>query len=1160
MEHDGGVCRRRGDGVEQRGRRGLPKHRTCTTLDPLARTPTGIDFCILGPLEARDDGRAVPLGGVKQRALLGLLLLHPNETLSTDRLIEELWGERPPSSAAKAVHVRVSRLRKALAGENGNGSADLVVTRERGYELKLDPESLDSRRFERLVAEGHSELGAGRPELAASAFERALSLWRGAPLADLAYEPFAQPEIARLEDVHVAALEQLIEAKLAVGRHAEVVGQLETLIAEHPYREGLRAQLMLALYRCDRQADALQAYHEARRTLIEELGIEPGERLRGLEQAILSQDPALAVPAGETAELPRELGARTLLVGRDADLEWLRDHWRHARGGSGRLVLIAGETGMGKTRLAAELAAEVNRERGVVLYISGEAPPGDALAALGRVRGGGLPTLLVLDDIDRAGRELRGAVAELVDGLAALPVLALATTEDPALASTPGVDASLVLGPLEADAVHAVAELYAGAGDDVKIPVERLAAASGGVPRRVHRAAADWARREAARRLGIAAERAANGRTGLRAAEDDLAGDVAELQSVRERVAREDAERQVIACPFKGLASFDVEDAELFFGRERLVAEMVARLAGAPLMGIVGSSGSGKSSAMRAGLLAALAAGVLPGSEDWELVLLRPGEHPGRTLERATAEAASGSRMVVAVDQFEEVFTVCRDEAERQAFVDELVAAARDPRRRALVLVAIRADFYGRCAVYPELSRLLGANHVLVGPMRRDELRRAIELPARRAGLRVDPDVVDALIADVEGEPGALPVLSTALLELWQRRDGRRLRMITYEQVGGVRGAIARLAENAYARLDPAQREAAKRILLRLAGHGEGEMVVRRRVELAELEADRDERVAEVLAVMAGDRLVTIGEGEVEVAHEALLREWPRLRRWLEEDSEGRRLHRQLGAVAREWDAGGRDPGELYRGARLAAALEWSGAHEPELNASERDFLDASLAATERSQRRLRAVLAGVAVLLLLSIVAGVVALEQRGHAREQAVAADAQRLGARALVEDDLGRALLLARQGVALDDSAQTRGNLLAALLRSPAALGVLRGDDEPITTIELSPDERTLAAGTNSNKVFLFDTQTRRRLTTLRPPSGYSFISELAFSPDGRRLAVGYDSVPGSLVQDVAVFDVRTRRVVARVSGSPGAIITGLEYSPNGRELELILDRSL
>ena len=607
----------------------------------MARSPPGLDFCILGPLEVLDDGRTVPLGGVKQRALLGLLLLHPNETLGTDRLIDELWGERSPASAANALHARVSRLRKTLADEDGSGTADLVVTRERGYELRLDPERLDSNRFERLVAAGRSELGAGRPERAASAFERALSLWRGAPLADLAYEPFAQPEIARLEDLRVTALELLIEARLALGRHAEVIGQLETLIAEHPYREGLRAQLMLALYRCDRQADALQAYQNGRRALIEGLGIEPGERLRELERAILAQDPALAVPAGETAELPPELGAGTLLAGRDAELDWLREHWRRARGGAGRLVLVTGETGMGKTRLAAELAVEVQRDRGEVRYVAGGAPAGCRTRERSRARATtGRPTLLVLDDVDRAGMELRAVVRELVDELAARPVLVVATAEDPALAPAPGAGALLVLGPLEADAVHDVARLYAAAVDDVEIPVERLAAASGGVPRRVHRAAGEWARREASRRLGLSAERAASERTGLRAAEDDLAGDVEQLQAVRERAALEDGGREVIACPFKGLASFDVEDAELFFGRERLVAEMVARLAGAPLIGIVGSSGSGKSSALRAGLLAALAAGVLPGSEDWQLALLRPGEHPVRALERATAEAA----------------------------------------------------------------------------------------------------------------------------------------------------------------------------------------------------------------------------------------------------------------------------------------------------------------------------------------------------------------------------------------------------------------------------------------------------------------------------------------------------------------------------------------
>ena len=254
-----------------------------------------MDFRILGPLEALDGGRPVALGGGRQRALLALLLLHANEVLSIDRLVDELWGERPPENAAKTLHVQISRLRKALAGADGTPAP--VITRERGYELELDPERLDSRRFERLVAEGRSELAAGRAQRAADALEEALSLWHGRPLDDLAYEPFAQRETARLEDLREGAIEQLVEAKLALGRHAEVVGELELLIEEFPYRERLRGQLMLALYRCDRQAEALEAYQDARRRLVEDVGIEPGERLRELERAILAQEPALALPA-----------------------------------------------------------------------------------------------------------------------------------------------------------------------------------------------------------------------------------------------------------------------------------------------------------------------------------------------------------------------------------------------------------------------------------------------------------------------------------------------------------------------------------------------------------------------------------------------------------------------------------------------------------------------------------------------------------------------------------------------------------------------------------------------------------------------------------------------------------------------------------------------
>src|SRR5829696_2352220 len=260
-----------------------------------------MDFRILGPLEALDGGERVALGGSKRRAVLALLLLHPNETVGSDRLIDELWGEGPPATAAKTLQAHVSRLRRELAG----GAEGPIVTHGHGYELRGGADELDSHRFERLLGEARAELAEGRPAAAGRLLEAALALWRGPPLADLAYEPFAQAEIARLEDLRLAAQEQLVEARLALGRHTEVVGELERLIEAHPYRERLRAQLMLALYRADRQAEALQAYQDARSTLVQDLGIEPGERLRELERAILAQDPALAQPAlVDAAESP----------------------------------------------------------------------------------------------------------------------------------------------------------------------------------------------------------------------------------------------------------------------------------------------------------------------------------------------------------------------------------------------------------------------------------------------------------------------------------------------------------------------------------------------------------------------------------------------------------------------------------------------------------------------------------------------------------------------------------------------------------------------------------------------------------------------------------------------------------------------------------------
>lgn len=260
-----------------------------------------MEFLILGPLEVVANGRAIPLGAGQQRALLALLLLNPNETLSTDRLIDELWGDRPPATAVKIVQNYVSRLRSAIQGATGGAADDVLTTRGSGYELRLEPGSTDVERFEELLASGREALARGDGATAARTLRDALSVWRGPPLTDFAFDEFAQTAIRRLEERRLVALEERIEADLADGRHGDLVGELEALIAQHPHRERLRGQLLLALYRSGRQSEALHAYQEARTALVAELGLEPGPALRRLEQAILQHDPSLDLPDASPA-------------------------------------------------------------------------------------------------------------------------------------------------------------------------------------------------------------------------------------------------------------------------------------------------------------------------------------------------------------------------------------------------------------------------------------------------------------------------------------------------------------------------------------------------------------------------------------------------------------------------------------------------------------------------------------------------------------------------------------------------------------------------------------------------------------------------------------------------------------------------------------------
>jgi WD40 repeat protein/DNA-binding SARP family transcriptional activator len=1196
-------------------------------------------FQVLGPLEVESDDRAVVLGRPKERLLLALLLTRPNQVAPVEALIRGLWGEQPPLTAARTLQSHVKRLRRVLEpGRAPGGAGQVLVTREPGYLLRVPPGGLDAARFEELTAQARRALGSGAVDAAASLLHQALGLWRGQAFEEFTDSDIVVAEADRLGELRLAALEDRLEVDLRLGRHRKLVAELERLVKEQPLRERLWAQLMLALYRSGRQADALLAYQRARSVLVEELGIDPGAELRGLQSAILAQDPGLDLPAAVEAAPAQELPAPLAIggpafVGRVEELAWLRAAWARTAQGRGGVLFLGGAPGMGKTRLAAEFAREVHDQGGWVLYGRCEPASSDPLqpftqavagatvslqdvvgssrqrstATLGQTlvdvlsgRSSGA-TALILDDLQLAQPSVLQALAGLPTAAASRRLLVVDLYRDqPAPAALakliaqldPDRSATRRLGPLDPDEVAQVLAIYCGQ-ESPRDVAGGVLARTGGVPLLVHQAASDLAQAQAAEQVDQVAGQAALSRGHLRTDQARLADNVVGLRELRghgQQLARlatdqdlpdgaTDDRPAAAVCPYKGLARFEPDDAEFYFGRERLTAELVARLVGAGLVGVVGPSGSGKSSLVRAGLLPALRDGALPGSDRWRQLIMRPGGHPLRELARALGQdehsgmvlhaaeqgARTNGRLLLVVDQFEEVFTACQDRQEQASFLDELLAAAIGDDGAVLVL-GIRADYYGRCAEHPELAQQLAASQVLVGPMDAQEVRRAIELPARRASLRVEPALSKAMVADVAGEPGGLPLLSTALLECWERRQGHTLTLAGYHERGGVHAAVARLAERAYLALDPDEQAAARRLLLRLAGPGEGPAVTRRRVSLAELEPERDPPTARALEVLTARRLLTKGEDTVEVAHEALLREWPRLRGWLEEDTHGRALHRHLTQAAGEWAAAGRDPGELYRGARLTAALEWARNHRSDLNDLERGFLDAGRAAAERevadarhradrearTSRRLRGLLAGLAVVLVLALVAGGLAIAQRGRAERQTVVADSRRLGAQSLIQRDLDRSLLLAEQAVALDDSVDTRNALFTSLLRSPQAIWTTRGDGNQFEDLALSQDGRTLATVDTHGLLDLWDAQTGRRLAG--PLQGSSdtyqyFAGVTAFSPDGRQVATGGRRDYGGM----QLWDVASRTVIRRLPLAPSeGDITDAAFSPGGHLL--------
>ncbi|GAA1655676.1 hypothetical protein GCM10009733_061400 [Nonomuraea maheshkhaliensis] len=637
-------------------------------------------------------------------------------------------------------------------------------------------------------------------------------------------------------------------------------------------------------------------------------------------------------------------------------------------------------------------------------------------------------------------------------------------------------------------------------------------------------------------------------------------------------------------CPYQGLVPFESTKAELFFGRTRATRGLLDRLAGrlaghGSVLLVSGASGVGKSSLLRAGLMPALAEGMLPlpGSRDWPRLLVTPGADPFAALAAAwvrefggTAETtasrlrhapgdALSRRFVLVVDQFEELFTLVSDERERQAYVRTLHALAQG-RDGAAVIVGVRADYWDRCAAYPRFAAAIQDGQVIVEPMTEPDLRLAITGPAATAGLRLEPGLVEIILAELGAgdgyEAGALPLLSQALRNTWERREKDTLTVRGYEDSGRVRDSVRRTADEVLDVLRPDDRKAALRVFRRMTTITAGGRVARRRATLAELHAaasahdaqDR-ERTAALLSAFADRRLLTLHEDSAEIAHDALLTAWPALRRWLEPDLSAQSVYDGLVEAAAQWADNHRDPAFLYRGPRLLAVQDsrprWERDPDsfPPPGATVESFVAASEREARRTTRRRRLVMSGLVALSAIALVAAGTAVNAADAANRQRGLASSRQLALHSEVTGDTALASMLAVAAWKIAPTNEARNRVLTAATRT--GRGTLTGHGRGVKAVAFSPDGALIATGSDDGTARLWDAATRRQIGAPITRGRYECSSvRLALSTDGRTLAT-------ACLDSVLFYDVRTRRQVGS-EVKAGGVVRTLAFNPDGRTL--------
>lgn len=643
-------------------------------------------------------------------------------------------------------------------------------------------------------------------------------------------------------------------------------------------------------------------------------------------------------------------------------------------------------------------------------------------------------------------------------------------------------------------------------------------------------------------------------------------------------------------CPYRGLDAFHEGEHELFFGRQALVEKLAEKLQTHRFVAVVGASGSGKSSLVLAGLIPDLKAGeivALPDSRNWRYFPpMVPGTHPLASLSQAVAPAPGGEPLkeaqfleradtlaryvdriddkhqpaVLVVDQFEEVFTLCHDDAAQQAFIDNLIelAQASGPQHR--VIVTMRADYEDAVARFPELSALFEQAQVRVTAMGPNELREAIEQPARKVGLKFDDGIVDALVKDILGEPAGLPLLQFTLLQLWNGRSRNRITWEAYRRLGNARKALAQSADELYGRLIPEEQETVKRILLKMVRPGQGKEVTSNRVRRDELYAiEAPYRVDRVLDKLAKARLIRADDVQVEVAHEALVRNWPQLQEWIDKEREHLRQRFVLTDTSTRWLNTERDPMSLLRGRVLEEAESYG-----DLNETEAEFVRASRAAAEAAEREKReaqrreieaqadrkrariATLFAVILTILLAIALATtgLAVTARREVEDHQRLSRSRELAAVAIdqIKTDPERAILIALAANGITKTYESQDALRQALIGSHL-VAALRGHEAPVTGAQFSRDGGRIVTASDDQTARVWDVATGKELVVLRGHA--ASVNSAQFSRDGGRI------VTASNDQTAQVWDAASGKELVVLNGHAEPV-TSAQFSPDGQRI--------